>query len=365
MALKQIKYGKNNKPIWYVDFRNAQGQRVRRSTGTTDRKEAEALEAKLKLEVHQQLHWGKQPERSFDELMLDYLNATGSSKKSAWTDRYSAKSLYRFFSGCALYEITGTNIKQYINNSEKTGRSPHTIRRELALLSTAINYAQKEWGWEIPNPVAGRNLPEPEGRIRSITHSEANWLINAAEGEGKAPHLADFIRLALNTGCRRGELLGLEWSRVDLDAGLIVLNAQHTKNGKRRYIPLNSEAKKAISSRKLFVEQNCPRSQWVFAHLDGRQIRSIKTSFKTACRKSGIDNFRIHDLRHTCASWLVNAGVPLPEVRDLLGHSSIQMTEKYAHLSQDNVRNAVSRLDEITQDGQGLGKVLSIHKKSG
>ncbi len=214
------------------------------------------------------------------------------------------------------------------------------------MLSTAINYAQKEWGWEIPNPVAGRNLPEPEGRIRSITRSQANLLINAAEGEGKAPHLADFIRLGLNTGCRRGELLGLEWSRVDLDAGLITLNAQHTKTGKRRYIPLNSKAKKAISSRKLFVEQHCPGSEWVFAHLDGRQIRSIKTSFRTACRKSGIENFRIHDLRHTCASWLVNAGVPLPEVRDLLGHSSIQMTEKYAHLSQDNVRNAVSRLDE-------------------
>lgn len=347
MALKSVKYGKDKKPIWYIDFRDAKGQRVRRSTGTTNRKEAEALEAKLILETHQQRHWGKQPERSFDELMLDYLNATEKTKKSALLDRYSAKSLYRFFSGCDLNKITGNNIKLFIHDREKSGKSPHTIRRELALLSTAINYAQKEWGWEIPNPVTGRNLPEPEGRIRAITRSEANSLIEIADREGGAPHLADFIRLALNSGCRRGELLGLEWSRVDLENGLFVLNAQHTKSGKRRYIPLNGEAKKAIVSRKLFQEGHCPQSKWVFSHLDGRQIKSIKTSFTTACRRAGIENFRIHDLRHTCASWLVNAGVPLPEVRDLLGHSTIQMTEKYAHLSQENVRHAVSRLDEV------------------
>ena len=72
---------------------------------------------------------------------------------------------------------------------------------------------------------------------------------------------------------------------------------------------------------------------------------SVKRSFTTACRQANIENFRIHDMRHTCAAWLVTAGISLPEVRDLLGHASITMTEKYAHLAPDNVRRAVETLD--------------------
>jgi len=71
----------------------------------------------------------------------------------------------------------------------------------------------------------------------------------------------------------------------------------------------------------------------------------VKTSFATACRRTGITNFRVHDLRHTCAAWLVTAGVPLSEVRDLLGHSTVMVTEKYAHLAPENVRSAVMQLD--------------------
>jgi integrase len=82
----------------------------------------------------------------------------------------------------------------------------------------------------------------------------------------------------------------------------------------------------------------------VFASETGARIQSVKRSFATACRQAGIEDFRIHDLRHTCAAWLVSAGVALPEVRDLLGHGSITMTEKYAHLSPDNVRRAVAVL---------------------
>lgn len=80
-------------------------------------------------------------------------------------------------------------------------------------------------------------------------------------------------------------------------------------------------------------------------HKSGDRIKDIKHSFSTACRRAGITNFRIHDLRHTCAAWLVSAGIPLTEVRDLLGHSTIQMTERYAHLAPENVRAAVAVLE--------------------
>jgi integrase len=98
-------------------------------------------------------------------------------------------------------------------------------------------------------------------------------------------------------------------------------------------------------NRARFRAQYCPASPWVFAHKDGKQIVDVKTSFKTACRKAGIEGFRIHDLRHTCAAWLVSAGVGLTEVRDLLGHTTVKMTERYAHLAPENVRAAVALLE--------------------
>ena len=91
-------------------------------------------------------------------------------------------------------------------------------------------------------------------------------------------------------------------------------------------------------------------------HKDGRRIGDVKRGFTTACRRAGITDFQIHDLRHTCAAWLVSAGAPLTEVRDLLGHSTVKMTERYAHLAPENVRAAVTLLEnEPSRFGHGRG----------
>ncbi|HTT07404.1 MAG TPA: site-specific integrase [Gammaproteobacteria bacterium] len=193
--------------------------------------------------------------------------------------------------------------------------------------------------------------------MRYLEPDEITRLISAAESDRRPKHLSDFIRLALNTGCRRGELLKLEWSRVDLKRNLIHLDGSHTKTGRRRSVPLNSMALEVLSSRARFREKYCPDNPWVFAHKDGKRIQSVKKSFASACRKAGITNFRVHDLRHTCAAWLVSAGVPLPEVRDLLGHSTVRMTERYAHLAPENVRAAVARLENM-QSRFGHAKVV-------
>jgi hypothetical protein len=114
-------------------------------------------------------------------------------------------------------------------------------------------------------------------------------------------------------------------------------------------VPLNAPAREAIAVRAAFRAQHCPASPWVFWDVDGNRVQSIKRSWATACRRAGIEDFRIHDLRHTCAAWLVSAGVPLTEVRDLLGHSTVRMTERYAHLAPENVRAAVARLEVQTE----------------
>jgi integrase len=279
--------------------------------------------------------------------MLAYLRETQDSKRSPERDRYALKRLYPFFTGRELATLTAQDIRAYIVSRREADIVPATINRELGVLSSALNYARREWGWEIPNPTSGRKLPVPEGRVRWLSPAQAAVLIQAAESEPKAPHLADFIQLALHTGMRSGELLGLEWQRIDLHGGLIHLEGRHTKAGKRRSIPINRDARMALLNRARFRAEYCPASQWVFCAVDGSRIQSVKRSFGTACRRAGIEDFHIHDLRHSCAAWLVTAGVPLPEVRDLLGHSTVEMTERYAHLAPENVRAAVTRLEEF------------------
>lgn len=98
-------------------------------------------------------------------------------------------------------------------------------------------------------------------------------------------------------------------------------------------------------SRRRWVAEHCPDAIWVFCRTESSRIQDVKKGFTTACARAGINDFRIHDLRHTCAAWLVSEGVPLSEVWDLLGHQSITMTERYAHLAPERVRSAVARLE--------------------
>ncbi|MDR0736135.1 MAG: site-specific integrase, partial [Zoogloeaceae bacterium] len=168
-------------------------------------------------------------------------------------------------------------------------------------------------------------------------------LVGEAESS-RRPHLPAFIRLALNTGCRRGELLGLEWDRVDFQHHKILLEAWHTKTRKRRVVPLNADAAGALLRLRAWQGAHCLSSSWVFGYDEDKHIKSFKTSWATALRRSGIENFRIHDLRHTFASWLVMQGVSIYVVRDLLGHASVTQTEIYAHLAPSQAVDAVRLL---------------------
>lgn len=283
-------------------------------------------------------------------MMLLYIKqGPGQDKRSPERDTYSCKRLYPWFSGMKLTEIGATEISGYIATRRTAGAAPATINREIGLLSAALNYAKLELGWTVAeNPVAGRRLKTPQGRTRWLSYEQAQMLLDTVKANKRTDHIYDFILLALNTGMRSGEILGLEWERVSLQHQTIRLEATHTKNAKPRLIPMNNDARAAILSRARFRAANRPDSPWVFCNRYGQRIKSIKRGFASACKRAGISNFRVHDLRHTCGSWMVNAGVPLPEIRDLLGHSTVQMTEQYAHLAPENVTAAVRRIEGVS-----------------
>lgn len=243
-------------------------------------------------------------------------------------------------------DISRRSLSLHIEKRRIAGKSNSTINREISILSASINYAIKRWGWNIANPATGLYLKIPEGRLRWLTMVECRALLRAA-AESHAPHLLDFILLALHTGMRRSEILRLENNNIDLDGKKIFLESSQTKNGRRRVIPLNEHALSAIRSRKQWNDANGLIGNRLFLQRNGRPVVQINTAFKNAVRVAGIEDFRLHDLRHTFASWLVQSGVPLPEVRDLLGHSSIKQTERYAHLAPGHLQKAVAVLDSM------------------
>jgi integrase len=346
-------YRRPNSPYWWVTYTDGCGKRARRSTGTGNRAKAKVIRAQWELEAEEERRSGppapKPKGPTFDEMMLHYMEGPGAEKRSAERDYYSAKQLYPHFSGRKLSTLGAVDVRDYIAARKVKGVGPGTINRELGLLSAALNWARKDLEWDVANPAQGRRLKEPEGRVRWITRDEATKLIDVAATVEQAPHLCDLIILGLHTGMRRNEMLGLEWRRVDLQAGLVYLEAEHQKSGKVGSVPLNTEARQAILSRSNFRAQHCPAAPWVFCNRKGVRIASVKKSFATACKAAGIEDFHLHDLRHTCAAWLVQEGVPLPEIRDLLRHSTIKVTERYAHLAPHNVREAVNRLSRHTE----------------
>lgn len=339
-------YRRPDSENWWASYIGSDGRRVRRSTGTTKKAEAAALLGKWKADAHNQQHWDQAPSRTFEELMTRYLTETAGERRSEAQIKLNIARLRQSFTGADMHALGREHIRGYIAKRKVEGVSHATINRELQALGGAINYANANWQWKLPNPVKGNMLREPDGRLRWITPTEADRLLSAAKQQAKAPHLAPLITVALHTGMRRGEMLGLEWSRVDLQANLIYLESHHTKAKKRRSVALNQTARAAILTQARFRATHCPDARWVFCTREGNRIASVKRSFATACRVAGIVDFRFHDLRHTCAAWLVQAGVPMAEVRDVLGHCTLAMTERYAHLAPENLRAAVAHLDD-------------------
>jgi len=337
-------YKRTGSPYWWASYIE-RGQRVRRSTGTTDIAEAKALEAQWRAQAHREQHWDAKAPRTFEEVMVEYLKGS-AHLRSIDTLKMQTQTLRVFFGGRQIGTLTGQDIKAYIRWRKEAGRAAATINRELAALSSAINYCNREWDWSLPNPVKGRMLREPHHRERYLTRAEVGRLISEARKLRHGDLLGDFIELAVHTGCRRGELLGLEWSRVTLERGreAITLNARHTKSGKPRQVPLNATAIGAVRRRAAWRAEQAPDSPWVFCRAGGGPVKSLRNGFEVAASKAKLDDLRIHDLRHTAASWLVTDGVPLEVVKELLGHSSITMTERYAHLAPHRVREAVNRL---------------------
>ena len=321
---------------WYIDYYH-QGRRKREKVGSS-RKLAEQVLLKRKVEIAENrlLDIRKDKKIKFEHLANEYIERHAKPYKKSWrqSDVINRKNLTAFFYGKYLYEVTPKRIEDYKLKRMKEV-SPATVNRELACLKHMFNKGI-EWDMAESNPVKKVKLfKENNVRVRFLEREEIKKLLaNCSEP------LRSIVAVALNTGMRRGEIFNLRWRDLDLKRGIIHL--EQTKSGERRQIPINSIVGQTLVKINKHVE-----SPYVFCYGNGKPLMpsTIRKSFLNATKKSGIMNFRFHDLRHTFASQLVMSGVDLNTVRELLGHKSLDMTLRYSHLSPDHKKRAVDLLN--------------------
>lgn len=217
------------------------------------------------------------------------------------------------------------------------GREPATVVRYLAALSHAFTVAVNEWGWLEDNPMRKVRKPkEPKGRVRFLSDDERQRLLAVCE-ESDCPQLYPVVVLAISTGMRQGEILGLTWSQVDLSRGTILL--EDTKNGERRVVPLVGRANELIAT--LGKIRRIDTDLVFHSSAKPSVPVAIRKPWGQAVSAAQLEDFKFHDLRHTAASYLAMNGASQIEIAEILGHKTLQMVQRYSHLSEAHTKSLI------------------------
>ena len=283
------------------------------------------------------------------------------------------------FGSTRLNDISPLRVDRWRAKQLDAGLSKSTVNRDLGALKAALSKAV-EWGLIDANPIAKVKLygqddnatvrylsVGEEARLRSALIQRDQHLSDRRTRFNKwrqerglkpfpeigpddfADHLHPIVLLAINTGMRRGEIFNLSWSSVNLDKAILEVAGPGAKSGKTRHIPLNSEALGALQT----WQKQTSGVGLVFPGNGGGRLTNINHAWDTLVKRAQLSNFRFHDCRHHFASRLVMADVPLNTVRELLGHSEISMTLRYAHLAPEHKAEAVAKLIEKDSPDKG------------
>jgi len=282
------------------------------------------------------------------EVIERYIKTVLPTKpKSAYTQAQQLRWWDEQLGQYVLADITPALIAQHKDKlsqhaiPQKKCRTPATVNRYLAVLSHVFTMAVKEWGWIEDNPLRKvSKMKEPRGRVRFLSDDERTRLLDECK-KSDSNFLYMVVVLALSTGARRMEILGLSWDNIDLNRGVITLH--ETKNGERRILPLTGHALALIKEHAQVRHLNC---NLLFPGKDFKKPIDIRTPFENALKRAGIEDFRFHDLRHSCASYLAMNGASLAEIAEILGHKTLQMVKRYAHLSDAHTSKVVARMNE-------------------
>ncbi|WP_416354397.1 tyrosine-type recombinase/integrase [Prodigiosinella confusarubida] len=359
--------------IWHCDFTTPGGQRVRQSLETEDKRQAQELHDKLKAESWRVARLGGFPVVTFDEACIRWLDER-ASKKSLDDDKSRIGFWMKHFSGLPISSITEQKIYSAISKMTNrrheenwrlkaeamihAGRKPPefkpkpvaqaTKNTHLAFIRALLRAAEREW--KLLERAPHIKTPTPKNRrIRWLEPHEAQRLIDEC-----AEPLKSIVEFALTTGLRRSNIINLEWPQIDMQRRVAWVNPEDSKNGRAIGVALNDVACQVLR------RQIGRHNRYVFVYVnkstrpDGSETECIRkmrydanTGWRSALHRAGITNFRFHDLRHTWASWLVQAGVPLSVLQEMGGWESIEMVRRYAHLAPNHLTQHAQQIDRI------------------
>ena len=324
--------------VWWIRYAGIDDKVKMESSGSDKFRVAEALLIKRRQAIQE----GNMPEvikirnHMFNELTDEY-GKWAEKQRCYNTKKIFISQLKKHFGNIPLRRFGTMLVEQFQSSKLNAGKKPATCNRLLATLKHMFTKAV-DWNM-VEEEVLKRIrkvkfLEENNSRLKYLSTEQCKALIDAC-----SKHVKPIIITALNTGMRKEEILGLTWDNVDLRHGFILLG--RTKNGERREIPINDTLKETLKgiTRRLDIT-------YVFydAHT-GKRYNNVYRAFYSACKRAGILDFHFHDLRHTFASQLIMAGVDVTTVKELLGHKSLFMTMRYAHLAPAHKVKAVDLLD--------------------
>lgn len=330
-------YKRGNSEVWWVGF-TVDGVRVQRSSGTADRKKAQEFHDRLKAEMWNQAKLGARPDPTWNDISMRWLK-----ERETWSNyrQYVTRirGLHQYLGGKRLSDITPDLIdkiklalkSEVIDKKGKKTRTPGTVNQYLSLISGVFHYAlERELIDRIPKI---RKLPTPSRRIRWITPQEVEAICHYLP-----EYAVDMVWFSLATGLRKTNVVRLRWDQIDMQRKIIWYAPEEVKNREALMVPLNQDAL-AIIRKRIGTHDT-----YVFTR-DGEVMADVpRKSFEKARKLAGIKDFRWHDLRHTWASWHINAGTNPLELQELGGWKNAAMLRRYAHFAKDKLHEAAGRI---------------------
>lgn len=346
-------YKRKDSSVWWLKIRHL-GQTIQRSTGTDDKLKAQEYHDRLKVELWEQQRLGVKPKYLWNEAVERWLQET-EHKASQVSDKFHLRWLDAYLCDVPLTDINRDLIDKIMAAKKAEGVANSSVNRVLEVVRAILRKAANEWEWLDRVPFF-RMLPEPKRRIRWLTREDAAHLLTELP-----EHLGAMVRFSLETGLRKSNVTGLLWSQVDLERRCAWVHADQAKARKAIAVPLSSAAVVVLRG------QIGKHPTHVFSYRGNPIAMPNNSAWEKALKRAGIDNFRWHDLRHTWASWHVQAGTPLHVLQELGGWESVEMVRRYAHLSSEHLADYVDRLSglRVLEGGRGYDLATLPEMKRG
>ena len=356
MARKKIPGLINRKGVWHID-KVIRGRRLCESTGESDIEKAEEYLARRIEEIRQATIYGVRPKRSFRQAATKYLDET--QKTTLWIDALQLKLLDPFIGALPLEAVHMGSLQGFMEARRKEGVKNRTINYGIQTVRRILNLAAGEWLDEygmtwLDHAPKIKFLPETDKRDPYPMSFDEQFRLF----QQLPPYLAKMAVFKVNTGCREAEVCGLKWEWEvevpELSTSVFIIPASKVKNRKDRVVMLNRVARAVVQ------EMRGVHEEYVFTYRGRKVARMYGRAWRDAREKVGLQQVRVHDLKHTFGRRLRAAGVSFEDRQDLLGHKSGRVT---THYSQAELENLIDAANKVCSEGSRKSPALVILKK--